>query len=91
MNGFLEKQGKNPTNSKPFWGRINKLKGNKSSKSIPTLKTDDKLVETDEGKANLFDEILKDTFSDQNNEKVDDIHKTEIENFVKNHDFEKHK
>ena len=26
---FLDKQGKNPLNAKPFWQRINKLKGNK--------------------------------------------------------------
>ncbi len=33
---FLQRQGKNPTNTKPFWQRLNKLKGNKISKSKPT-------------------------------------------------------
>jgi hypothetical protein len=88
---FLEKQGKNPTNTKPFWQRINKLKGNKISKSIPTLKDEDKLFETDKSKANLFAEILKNTFSDQNDEKFDKEHELKINNFVNNHDFSKHK
>ena len=56
--------------TKPFWQRINKLKGNKISKSIPTLKKEDILFETDKSKANLFSDILKSTFSDQNDAKI---------------------
>ena len=87
---FLDKQGKNPLSTKPFLQRINKLKGNKISKSIPTLKKEDKLFETDKSKANLFSDILKSTFSDQNDEKFNMEPKINIENFVKNHDFSKH-
>ena len=77
---FLDKQGKNPLSTKPFWQRINKLKGNKISKSIPTLKKEDILFETDKSKANLFSDILKSTFSDQNDEKFNMEHRINIEN-----------
>jgi exonuclease III len=88
---FLEKQGQNPINTKPFWQRINKLKGKKISKLIPTLKFDDKQFETDVSKANLFAETLKNTFSDHNDEKFNKEHKIKIDNLVNNHDFSKHK
>jgi hypothetical protein len=84
---FLEKQGKNPINTKPFWQRINKLKGKKISKLIPTLKFDDKQFETDVSKANLFAETLKNTFSDHNDEKFNKEHKIKLDNPVNNHDF----
>ena len=38
-------------------------------------------------KANLFAEILKKTFSDQNDQKFDEKHKEKIEQKIKNHDF----
>jgi hypothetical protein len=34
---FLKKQGSNPLNSKPFCQKINKMKGKKVNKSVPTL------------------------------------------------------
>ena len=41
-------------------------------------------------KANLFSNILKNTFSDQNEEKFDKNNKKKIGDFVNNHDFGKH-
>jgi hypothetical protein len=87
---FLEKQGKNPLNSKPFWQRLNKLKGIKTNKNIPTLKKDHQIYEKEDEKANSFAEILKKTFSDQNDEKFNEHHKEKIEQTIKNHDFNKH-
>ena len=63
---FLEKQGNNPLNTKPFWQCLNQLKGKKANKTIPTLKKDNQSYENDNEKANLFADILKTTFSDQN-------------------------
>ena len=87
---FLEKQGNNPLNTKPFWQCLNQLKGKKANKTIPTLKKDNQSYENDNEKANLFAYILKTTFSDQNDEKFDKQHKEKIEKFIKNHDFKKH-
>jgi hypothetical protein len=36
-NEFIQKLGKNPTSTKPFWQKINNLRGNKTNKSTPTL------------------------------------------------------
>ena len=58
---FIEKQGKNPVSSKPFWQKINKLRGNNSSNSIPSIKKDGLNYEKDEDedKADLFASLLK--------------------------------
>jgi len=87
---FIKKQGSNPLNTKPFWQRINKLRGNKSSTSIPTLKKDNLIFANDEEKANLFSSILTTTFSNQQNEKFDDKFKGKVDKFINNHDFSKH-
>ena len=87
---FIKKQGNNPLNSKPFWQRLNKLKGKKNNKSIPTLKKDGIIYEKDYEKANLFSNILRNTFSDENGETFDNQHKIKIEEVVNNHDFDKH-
>ena len=89
-NAFLNKQGRNPINSKPFWQRIGKLKGKKINNSIPTLKTNNNIYESEEDKANLFAENLKRTFSDQNDPRFDEKFKLRVENYVVNHDFDKH-
>jgi hypothetical protein len=44
---------------------LNKLKGIKTNKTIPTLKKDHQIYEKEDEKANLFAEILKKTFSDR--------------------------
>jgi len=89
-NTFLEKQGKNPTSSKPFWQRIKKYRGNNSSNTIPSLLYNDTLYETDAEKANLFAKILKKTFSDDQNDKFDDKFKIKVETIVNQHDYSRH-
>ncbi len=59
---FIKKQGNNPLNSKPFWQRLNKLKGKKINKTIPILKKDGNIIEQDDEKANLFSNILNSSF-----------------------------
>jgi hypothetical protein len=53
-NEFVQKLGKNPTSTKPFWQRINNIRGNKTAKSTSTLVVNKTKYETDEQKANLF-------------------------------------
>ena len=45
---FWKKQGINTLNLKPFWQRINKLKGKTVSNSIPSLNKENGIYETDE-------------------------------------------
>ena len=87
---FLKKQGRNPLNSKPFWQRINKLKGKTVNNSIPTLKKENGIWETDEEKANVFANILKNTFYDQNDIRFDENFLKKVETNVDNHDYNKH-
>ena len=50
----------------------------------------DTLYETDAEKANLFSKILKNTFSDDKNDKFDDMFKTKVETIVNQHDYSRH-
>ena len=86
---FIQKLGKNPS-TKPFWKRINKLKGKKSKSNIPTLKVGNDIYETDKEKADLFAQSLKTTFSLATGESFDDNFKLNVENTIKEHDFKKH-
>ena len=61
--------GTSPVSTRPFWQRINKLRTNKATKSnIPDLKYNGLIYDSDKKEADLFKEILKDTF--QSNEDV---------------------
>jgi hypothetical protein len=86
---FVERMGKNPTSSRPFWIRINKFRNLKAQKNhrIPSLIQDGKSYETNEGKAQLFSSILASTFSPNtvNDASFDDLVKTEISNFEQKH------
>ncbi len=60
---FIKKIGPNPVSSRPYWQRINRLRtGKNKTSNIPYLKFNDKKYENDNDKANLFKDILKDTF-----------------------------
>jgi hypothetical protein len=76
-NKFLEKQGKHPTSSAPFWRKIGHHKNKQSS--IKSLLYNNKLYHTDGEKANLFAEILQTTFSEENNNKFDPVFKKTVE------------
>jgi len=70
---FIKKIGPNPVSSRPYWQRINRLRTGKSKASnIPDLKFNDKKYENDNDKANLFKDILKDTFQLSNDESFKD-------------------
>ena len=64
-NRFIDKLGKNPLSSSPFWKKISFHKPRKSS--IQTLSYDNKLYHSDMEKAQLFAKILASTFSEDNN------------------------
>lgn len=87
---FIAKQGKNPLSSKPFWKKINKLRGHAKSNTIPTLKKENDKFENDSDKANLFADILKNTFSDHNDDRFDHNFKKKVELEIENHDFSLH-
>jgi hypothetical protein len=55
--------GRNPPSTKPFWNRINNIKGKKNKHPIPTLKVDGAEYETDDQKANYFSGTLHKIFS----------------------------
>ncbi|RMZ97234.1 hypothetical protein BpHYR1_038510 [Brachionus plicatilis] len=44
---FINKTGKNPLSSRPFWRKINKFRSNKSPRQIPSLFKDGKEFNTD--------------------------------------------
>ena len=44
---FLEKHGKHPVSTRPFWAEINKAKNQKTSNSFPILKTGNSIANDD--------------------------------------------
>ena len=66
---FIDRQGKHPTNSSPFWKRINFHKSRNNS--IKTLNYTNKFYHTDLEKANLFADIQEQTFSEEKNDNFD--------------------
>jgi hypothetical protein len=87
---FIKKQGANPLNTKPFWQKINTLRGKAKSNSIPKLLKDNNRYEIDDEEANLFADILKNTFCDTNDAGFDSNFKDKVESVINNHDFSKH-
>ena len=67
---FLSSVGKNPTSSKPFWQKINKIRNktinSASSKTIKNLVYDGKEYQSELEQADLFGRLLQETFSDSN-------------------------
>jgi hypothetical protein len=87
---FVQKLGKNPPSTKPFWRRINTIKGKHNKSAIPTLKLNNEIYESDEQKASLFASILKQTFSSSNDNKFDEEFKLKVEKTITDHDFSSH-
>jgi exonuclease III len=87
---FIRKQGANPINTKPFWQKINSIRGNHSNNNLPVLKSGGMIYESDTDKADLFANILKMTFSNQSNQHYDEAFKQKVEKEVNNHDYNKH-
>ncbi len=87
---FTQKLGDNPPSTKPFWRRINTIRGKKNNSSIPTLKINNKTYESDEQKAKLFSDILHKTFSTDNNANFDNIFKSKVEKFVSDYKRKEH-
>ena len=54
MKSFLENQGKNSISSKPFWQRIKKFRGENVSNTIPTLRLNNSVYETDEMRRPIY-------------------------------------
>jgi hypothetical protein len=90
---FIDKIGKNPLSSKAVWRKIQIIKnnGNKKADNYPILIHDNKKYDTDETKANLFAELLGETFKDNEKDKYDDKFKREtnknVEDYVNNSEY----
>jgi hypothetical protein len=90
---FVEKIGKNPLSSKDVWSRIQIIKnnGNKKADKYPILIYENKIYSTDESKANIFGELLSETFKDTDKDKYDEKFKNEtdkhIEDFFKSENY----
>ena len=87
---FTKKLGTCPPSTKPFWDRINTIRGKKKKATIPTLKVDKTIYESDESKAQLFSSILHKTFSMENGSEFDDKFKEKVDKNIKNFDFKNH-
>ena len=79
---FIKKNGDNPLNTKPFWNKISEMRGKKVSSSIPTLTENNIMYETDQAKANLFANKLKETFTDADDTRFDEKFKKEVCNYL---------
>jgi hypothetical protein len=89
-SSFIDRLGNNPPSTKPFWNRINTIRGKKNKQPIPTLKVDNLSYETDEQKSNLFLSISEKTFSMSTDNQFDDKFKSKVEKTIKEFDFKSH-
>ena len=80
---FLSSVSKNPTSSRPFWQKINKIRNktinSASSKKIKNLVYDGKEYQSESEQADLFGRLLQDTFSDSNDKKLHKEYKKKVE------------
>ena len=87
-NNFLNNLGPYPVKNSRFWKKINETKTAKQSSTIPNLLLNDTEFVTDEEKSNLFSSILKNTFSENDEESdFDSKHKSDVTDSVDNLDF----
>ena len=86
---FIKTLGDNPLNTKPIWNKINEMRGKTSKSSIPTFIENDIKYETDEAKANLFANKLKQIFSDPMDSRFDEKFKQEVHSFLLKHNLNK--
>ncbi len=87
---FMEKLGSNPVNTKPFWNKINTIRGKTIKNDIPVLIHEDKKFINDDEKANLFAHLLKTTFTDSNNDNFDNNFKNSIDSKLITKNFKTH-
>ena len=80
------KKSHNLVSSRPFWIRIKQFRQQKKGSTIPKLVKDGKEYEKNIDKANLFAEILKNTFSGSKNLAFNQKFKEQIEKEVNNRD-----
>jgi exonuclease III len=85
---FLERQGKAPLSSAPFWKRINRLRANKRRSAIRALSHNNGLTTDPVEIANLFANDLEAKFSTDSNTRYDENHKSNIESFLNSPAFE---
>jgi hypothetical protein len=88
-NTFIDGLNKFSLSSRPFWHRISVVKGGNSKKNdIPTLIESGRELKTDEEKANLFAERLKNTFCDSNHVRFDEKFRKKVKKEVSEARFE---
>jgi len=88
MTNFLNKLEKTPVSTKPFWQRVNQTRKKNNSDSIPTLTKDGVDYKTDEEKANLFAEKLKNTFNESDPLDFDNVFKQKIDEIINDKQYE---
>lgn len=85
---FLEKLGPHILSTIPFWRRINRFRGKKTSKTIGTLKVNDTLIKTDEEKATVFSNKLFNTFNEDINPRFCVAKKNTVNEYFDNNSIE---
>jgi exonuclease III len=79
---FIRKR-PNPLSSKPFWSRIDRLRGKEKKQTIGNLLDENNISYTNDcDKANLFASKLEQTFSETPNPNFNSYLKYEVDNFV---------
>ena len=80
---FLDRQGRNPLSTIPFWRRINRLRQNKRSSNVASLKMGEITILSDAEKANLFANRLENTFKNTGDPAFDNHLKNKISEYIK--------
>jgi hypothetical protein len=79
---FLNRQGKSPLSTIPFWKRINRLRESKRASKAGALRVDGKLIESSKEKANVFADNLEKKFRHEENEHFKDTKKLKLRIFL---------
>jgi hypothetical protein len=85
---FLNRQGKSPLSTIPFWKRINRLRESKRASKAGALLVNGKVIDSSKEKANVFADNLEKKFSHDENSHFKEEKKLEIEQFLTKENFE---
>jgi hypothetical protein len=85
---FLNRQGKSPLSTIPFWKRINRLRESKRASKAGALLVNGKVIDSSKEKANVFADNLEKKFRHDENSHFKEEKKLEIEQFLTKENFE---
>jgi len=89
MLRFIKNLGPRPLSTVPMWRKITRLRNQRRSQEIPTLIVNNIEHETNQAKAEIFEEKMRNTWNDTSDNQFDNETKKKIDDEIESKKFEK--